>query len=287
MQTRHGVCAVVPAYNAANSIGNVISQLYRAGIRSYVVVANGCIDSTVFTAHTKLSALLARHRVVEFPTALGPDVPRAVGAFTALREFRDSTHLLFVDGDWQGGFGPMLSDWLEPALRGRCEVQYTGWRNEIAMESRPESLKKPARLDEQIWTAALQREFPDLQWACPSAVPLLVQRQTFEKVSAFWMYQPGMWFAKTLCATRGYPKTVAVNGDWNAVLTGNPSRSAQHMRKMEETLLGDALEGVRLLQGKKPSRKWRGILQDGYHSERRVDVLKAWQASLRVDFGRI
>lgn len=130
-------CAVVPAKDNAASIGNVIRQLRRAGIPSCVVVANGCSDDTPAQAlrHAKEAGVACF--ALEFASALGPDVPRAAGAFAALRVFPGSDPLVLVDGDWLGSFGPSLESAVCHALAARWDVQFVTSATAVSPLSKP------------------------------------------------------------------------------------------------------------------------------------------------------
>ncbi|MCL6548167.1 MAG: hypothetical protein K6T30_04565, partial [Alicyclobacillus sp.] len=94
--------------NVSSSIANVLAQLHRAGVSACVVVAKGCSDDTAAVAERQAGRLGLRAAVVTVSPPLGPDVPRAVGLYAALRLFRDWDSVVFVDGDWRGSFGPSL-----------------------------------------------------------------------------------------------------------------------------------------------------------------------------------
>jgi len=290
------ICAVIPAKDVSRSIANVLSQAYRAGVTHVVVVINGCTDDTLRqTKRTLLHLAMANH-ILHFTPALGPDVPRAVGTYEALRTFRDLDWFLYVDGDWSGGFGPMLAESVAQASQTGADMQFSRrsystnhsdlWLpNTVGLDIQTglkQAVLSPTRLDYQVWDQAVLREIPPFTQMAPSEAPFAVHRRVFRRLSPYWLYHPGIWFAMAVQQShRGL--TIGVSESWTGKWTGNPSPTSQHARATADTLIGDALEGARILQHQRPHRILRGILFDGYDSSRRTDVLKRWQSQLHTD----
>jgi hypothetical protein len=270
-----GVCAIIPVQNEAASIGNVLRQVYRAGVRSCVVVVNGSTDETPHVAQQVGAHSFTYFRVVHVFEALGPDVPKSVGAYVALRESPCTQWFLFIDGDWKGSFGPMLGDFLTESLSSGEEIHWVQARNVELPGANGQSLRE----DEEVWKSVLEKRYPELQHVAPSRVPLLVHKDVFAKISPFWLHNPGRWFAMCVLA-RSPDFRLRVSRTWDSKLVGNPTRGRDHAVRMAETLLGDAVEGCRLLYGRKPIRTWHGRRLDGYHSLRRVDLLRQWQTGM-------
>lgn len=264
------VCAIIPARNVGGSIANVMNQLVRAKVTHCIPVANGCSDDTLLNARLAAEHLPLISQPVHFSAPLGPDVPRAIGAYQALRSFHDIEWFLFVDGDWSGGFGPTLEDFIAFARQQRRDVQF-------APRQSDNDLFNEIRVDYQVWDAGLMSWDKATRQASASEVPLMVHRRTFRQISPYYLYHPGLWFALVLEASR-HGLRCGVSETWFSRLAGNPSPSQNHAKAMRETLIGDALEGARVLLNQKPHRFWKGMLYDGYNSTRRVDVLKKWQS---------
>lgn len=270
-----GVCAIIPVQNEAASIGNVLRQVHRAGIRSCIVVVNGSTDETPHVAQQVGTHSFSHFRVVHVFEALGPDVPKSVGAYVALRESHYTPWFLFIDGDWKGSFGPMLHDFMKESLASGEEVHWVQAPTVEFTGTDGPSLRQ----DEEIWKSVLGKRYSELQYAAPSRVPLLIHRNVFAKISPFWLHNPGRWFAMCVLA-RSPELRLRVSRTWDSKLAGNPTRGRDHAARMAETLLGDTVEGCLLLYGRKPVRTWQGRRLDGYHSMRRVDLLRQWQMGM-------
>ena len=268
MQSGTRVTAIIQARNEEQAIGNVLRQLRRAGVQRVAVVVNGSTDRTADTARTWAERLFPAFRIEEVPLALGPDVPRAYGTLLALREAIPDEWFVYVDGDWKGSFGPMLADTAATEISLEADLWWPA--------ASPPSLYGPdveERFDLILWQKALSLQFPTLVDATPSEGPLWVHSRVFSAVSVYSLYHPGLWFAESV---RNPHLQVGLYRNWNQKIIGNPTRSALHAREMRETLIGDALEGCRVILNQKPSRSWRGRWYDGYHSRRRTEWLEVW-----------
>lgn len=284
MQKAPRICAVIPARDVSRSIANVLRQAYRAGVTHVVVVINGCTDDTLSQTKHALLHLPMESRVLQFITALGPDVPRAIGTYEALRAFRELDWFLYVDGDWSGGFGPMLAENISQATQTGADMQFSKRNDNMTQPSDTWHTTgfPPARLDYCVWDQAFLHDLASFAQIAPSETPLTVHRKVFRRLSPYWLYHPGMWFAMAVEQSRR-GLTLGVSETWMGKWTGNPSPTPQHARATADTLIGDALEGTRVLQRQKPHRIFRGVLFDGYDSMRRRDVLKKWQSQLHTD----
>lgn len=271
------VCAVISARNEAASIGNVLSQCHRAGCQHGLVVANGCQDATASVAREQAGRLFRHFAVITVREALGPDVPRAVGAYAALRRFPHAAWFVFVDGDWQGSFGPLLSAGIQEAVASDAHVRFVAAPTP-RRDAAPENMH-PLRPDEQLWRQCLNRVAPVLRHARPAQLPLFVHRTAFERVSPYWLHHPGRWMAWCALAS-AHGMQVDVWDEWEPRLAGNPDRDVRHAAQMRQTLMGDAVEGCAMLLRRRPTRLWKGTEYVGYHAQRRIDLLQAWQERL-------
>lgn len=99
--------AVIPAYNEANTITNVLEHLLVCGCFGCLLfVSNGCTDSTEkilqeVSAEKTPEKCGCQIELLSFPEPLGIDVPRAVGAAFLQKKYHPSG-IVFVDGDLSG-----------------------------------------------------------------------------------------------------------------------------------------------------------------------------------------
>ncbi|OIU68694.1 glycosyltransferase family 2 protein [Rossellomorea aquimaris] len=79
---------IIPTKNESNMIGSVMEEISKLNPFEIIVVDNGSTDDT--------KAIVKKHggKVIEYPYALGRNVPRAIGAYYARGDI-----LLFTDGD--------------------------------------------------------------------------------------------------------------------------------------------------------------------------------------------
>ncbi|EJY56934.1 hypothetical protein URH17368_0361 [Alicyclobacillus hesperidum URH17-3-68] len=252
---RQTTAAIIAACNEAQTIGNVLRQLLRAGVKQVVIVDNGSEDSTSEKA-------LAVHgmdvRIIKFHRALGHDVPRAIGAIAALRAWskQDLAALLFIDGDWGGSFGPMLQAFIDEAQAVPEAI--------VGIDAGSLQHGPLAEAIRSAWLPVL-----DVASTCDKPIPCLlpqyVPRTVFQSVSPIWLGSPGAWFAATVQAGwvwRGFR-------GWNIGLVGNRSRSVSHNRRLAELIRLDArIAATHLgLQGDHisvlstlPGREWSALI---------------------------
>jgi hypothetical protein len=273
---------VVPARNEEESIHNVYRQIHRAGITACVTVVNGSTDKTEKLAQKLAPLYFRHHREIVIQRALGPDVPRAIGAFAVLREFPDMEWVVLVDGDWKGSFGPDLAHCVDHARTHKLDVQFVTFQARAAREV---STAQTLRPDEEIWRIITLRHAPSLFGSAPSYAPMVVSRKALCSVSPYWLHHPGRWFTYVFWRFLAHDLSVGVFDNWDVRACGNQTRNRLHNQNMQKTILGDAIEALCMIEGLRPTRWFRGVMQDGYHTSRRIDVLQAWQneAVIRAD----
>ncbi|SIS85746.1 hypothetical protein [Alicyclobacillus vulcanalis] len=225
------VACALGARDEAGRIANVLRQLARAGIRRIALCANGCRDATLDEARTTAEALALELAPVEFREALGHDAPRAIAAMQAWRRWPDAPGVLMVDADWQGGFGPMLAEFLRDALANPGAI--TGVSGHV----------RDPDLDRR-WQdiARLAGSPPSLR---PFLLPQYVPLCTFARVSPRFVASPGLFFALTRRA--GTPWRVY--GAWDGRLLGNPIRGAEVAARVVAMLREDACAAEAILTG--------------------------------------
>lgn len=271
--------AVIAARNCEESIPNVLRQVRKAGIAACIVVANGCSDATVTVAEECGKALGLSTDVVDFAEPLGYDVPRAIGAYAALRNTNLWSGLIFLDGDWLGTFGRNLADFLSDVERQGLDValpKENGTAGRISESFMFD--KRHTRLDLDIWHRALS-DYPGLQEVSPARLPMWVSREVFRLISPRLLYHPGRWLAQ--CVLRSADLELGClpcDVRW----LGNGVGTRDHQRLLQETFIGDALEGTAILQGETPNRVWHGRPYIGYHDTRNLRVLDEWSSTLCV-----
>ncbi len=106
------VAAIVPAYNEQETIAEVLRVLLATpNIDEILVVSDGSTDRTVEIARSH------GLKTIHLRENQGKGMAMAVGV-----AHTDATILLFVDGDILNLSGQLLSELVEPVLRGRSDM---------------------------------------------------------------------------------------------------------------------------------------------------------------------
>ncbi|WAH37319.1 glycosyltransferase family A protein [Alicyclobacillus dauci] len=236
------IIAIIPAKNEAKSIVNVLHQLERARIDGAIVVCNGCTDETSSLALSLQSQLPYDLHIVWIESALGHDVARAVGTYSALRQHPGDGLFLYIDGDWQGAFGPMLGDFLLAGRELNCDVLSVTWSS-LGSSSLVGVTAMP-------WRAALKMQQVVPETAAPFLLPMLVRTRMFQHGSPMLIAHPGHFFA--FAAMRGC--LWMTFEDWHMELVGNPSRSRLHHAAISNRIAQDGQVACDVLGGRPVKR---------------------------------
>jgi glycosyltransferase involved in cell wall biosynthesis len=261
------VFAVIPARNEEQRIATVIRTVRQAGIRSIVVVVNGCTDRTLDVVRTLQNEDLT---VLHFANPLGVDIPRAIGAAYAYRH--GARHVLFYDGDLVGQHLDELRKLITSSTRFGIDLALT--------DSYGTAYETPQLRDLLL---RLRRELnhklglePRLGLANPAHGPCVVSRNLLREIPLDDLAQPPMVLAR---AAQNGLKIDALAHIPQARL-GSAHKGPTHSGLIRETIIGDLLEALCLTHGRPVSREHRGLQYDGYHSARRFDLLRQFAKSL-------
>ena len=115
------VAAIIPAFNEARTIGDVVTAVKLSGlVDDIIVVSDGSQDATSDAARAHGA------QVVELPENLGKG-----GAIAAGLAATDAGVILLLDGDLVGLTSRHLEDLLRPVLRGTVEVSIGQIKQEL------------------------------------------------------------------------------------------------------------------------------------------------------------
>ncbi|TCP52695.1 glycosyl transferase family 2 [Tumebacillus sp. BK434] len=252
--------AVIPARNVSKRIGVAIQTVRFAGAEKIIVVANGCEDSTLQEARALREADLT---VICFREPLGFDVPRAVGAAYAYRQ--GAEHVLFYDGDLIGHHRHELQKLVADTVRFRLDLSLTdtyGTAHRLDVTRNP-LLRLRSSLNRKLGLE------PRLGLSSPSHGPHIVSRRLLRDIPAHYLAIPPL----VLAYARQEGLTVDALAHIPHSRLGSAHKEPAHFDKIRETIIGDLLEAHCLLEGRVRTREYRGHVFDGYHSERRFDLL--------------
>ncbi|ODA41574.1 glycosyltransferase family A protein [Desulfosporosinus sp. BG] len=259
--------AVIPAKNEEKSILAVLTTVLRLPVSYIILVLNGCTDRTLELAR---SIPDNRIHILYFSDPLGIDIPRAVGALYARN--LGANGALFLDGDMSGDIYPNLMSLLATVHSG-IDVALTNCYPYITHRQKLANLVLKFR-------AKLNREldlFKTLGLATPTHGPhalslhalrlLPLEAIAIPPLTLYWAKESGL---NIKVATSIPHETLH-----------SPRKHRQHARLIAETIIGDCLMGLALVQNKPLTRTLGKHELLGYHLERRFDLLQNWDQSLR------
>ena len=114
------IAAVIPVLNEEKTINHVLQNLFNVPVNLAIPVLNGSIDQT---ANIISDLQDTRVQPVIFNEALGIDVPRAIGAFSAYK--LGATSVLFIDGDMGGEFATNLRELVSTVTESGTDLALT------------------------------------------------------------------------------------------------------------------------------------------------------------------
>lgn len=258
---------VIPAKNEEMSILAVLTSVLRLPIKYIIIVLNGCSDRTLELAR---SIHDPRIHILYFTEPLGIDVPRAIGALYA--HHLGATGTLFVDGDMSGDIYHNLLQLLA-SIESGVDVALTNCYPYIPQRQKLANLVLRFR-------SKLNREldlFKNLGLATPTHGPHALSRYALEAlpIEAIAIPPLTLYWAKEI----GFTIKVATSIPHEAL--HSPRKHRAHARLIAETIIGDCLMGLALIQKTTPTRSLGKHNLLGYHPERRFDLLKYWEESLK------
>lgn len=256
------LAAVVPARNEANRIGIVMRTLLDLPVGIIIPVLNGCTDCT----HEVVSAFAARaperFSPIRVSQPLGLDVPRAVGANMAIQA--GASAVLFIDGDTGSDLGAELHRLIEPVLRGNLDMSLTNCYLHIPQGGLVGQVAG-ARFE---LNRALGLEH--LGAASPSHGPHVVSRGLLQSIPLKELGMPPV--SEALAALAGLRIDVGAYIPHERL--NSTVRTLQHRVKAGHTIIGDCLEALALVEGRRRTRLRDGQEYVGFNHERRWDLLE-------------
>ncbi len=251
---------VVPAQNESKTISRVIRNLLSFNTALIVIVVNGCLDSTL----SKVQELkYSQIHILYFDEGLGIDVPRAIGASYAFS--LKASRVIFVDGDMVGPIQDQIA-LLDKCLTANCDMALVNCYPYI-------TYRHPLTNRVLEFRGLLNRAlgmYSALGLANPSHGPHGISRQLFQETMTQELAIPPV--SLTLSVLKGL--TVKVAASIPHSILGSNIRGPIHSEKIAETIIGDCIEGLNLINNNIRSRLWKGMNYVGYNSSRRFDLLK-------------
>ncbi len=267
--------AVIPAKNEEKSILAVLTNVLRLPVDYIIPVLNGCTDRTLELIQ---SIPDTRLHTIYFTQPLGIDIPRAIGAVYA--RHLGVQGVLIVDGDMSGDIQVNLGQLLAALDSG----------TDIALTNCYPYISHRAKLAQIVlrFRQRLNRELDYLQTlglSTPTHGPHALSARALNSIPPEAIAVPPL----SLVWAHRASLTVKVATSIRHEDLHSPRKHRRHARLIAETIMGDCLMGLHLAQNEPVSRTLGHHNLQGYHPERRFDILRAWEPAISEEnsyFGR-
>ncbi len=254
--------AVIPARDEEKRLKKIIKTLLTIPFDLIIPVINGCTDESYNVVRQINSPQLLP---LYFKEPLGFDVPRAVGAKAALE--KGTSAVLFLDGDMDGDIADNLKELIYSVDSGSVDMALTNCypgKYQAGLSTLASCvIKVRYRLNREI---GLEE---NIGAASPSHGPHAVSRRFLMSVPLRELAIPPVSMA--LAVKDGLSVRIGTTVPHKAL--GSPERDPWHSEKIAETIIGDCLEAIHVYKGERRSRLLGLQEYDGYHSQRRWDIL--------------
>ena len=254
------ISVVVPARNEAERISTVLRNLSLLPVDYIILIINGSQDTTL---REVLDLRNPKLQLLHFDSALGIDVPRAIGAKVAYSIGSDTT--LFVDGDMVGTFNENLIELINGVNLRHLDLALT---NCYPTEPRHIERYNPTF----HWRQMLNKELGLLKkigLSTPAHGPHAVSRRFLEAVPFRELAVPPV----AMALARKKKLKIDVATTLPHYRLGSSIKNQMHASKIIDTIVGDCLEAIAAYQGSERTRQWQEKLYIGYHGERRIDFI--------------
>jgi hypothetical protein len=255
------LAAVVPIKNEEKRLKRTLETLLSIPAELIVTVINGSSDNSYnIVRHILTEKILPLH----FTNTLGFDIPRAIGAKAALE--RGATTVLFIDGDMDGNISEKIMELADVVGRGADMALtdcYPGENVQDLSHLANHVLKVRYQLNQ---TLGLEQS---LGTASPSHGPHAVSRRLLLSVPLRELAIPPVSLA--LAAKGGLQVHVGTRVPHKDL--GSPHKNTRHAKLIAETIIGDCMEAINVYHGQERRRICGEAEYDGYHSQRRWDIL--------------
>ncbi|OPY58667.1 MAG: Glycosyl transferase family 2 [Pelotomaculum sp. PtaU1.Bin035] len=254
--------AVVPVRNEESRIKKTIESLLLNDIDLIIPVINGSTDNSLMIARQMCSS---RILPVHFLEPLGIDVPRAIGAKIALD--RGASAVLFLDGDMDGDISNNLHELLNSISACRYDMSLTNCYPEEHQEGLSTLalllLKERRRLNRKIGVEKT------IGSASPCHGPHAVSRLFLHTIPLREIAIPPVSLALAVKNNLRINVGTTVSHKY----LGSPEKDRRHSQLIAETIIGDCIEALHAFRDAKRDRSKGQVEYNGYHTERRWDIL--------------
>jgi hypothetical protein len=256
------VIAVIPALNEGKNIDKVLQNLLPCNFQRIILIANGCNDLT------EKKALQAMEKInlelLSFPTPLGLDIPRAVGAAYAKKHHPSG--IVFIDGDMTGEITPSLHELLQGLKQG-LDLALTNCYPTPSLSSDLADIvfKYRKKVNKKLGL------FRKIGLATPSHGPHAISAHLLSQIPIKALAIPPLVLAFAVQNNFRVDIATTIPHD----LLGSPIRSTEHAENIAATIIGDCQQALSYLEG----TPLEDVLQapgspSTYRDARRFDLLE-------------
>ena len=263
------IVAIVPAQNEEYRLGRVLQHLLSIKYFSRIfVILNGSNKLTLQEAEQMQQQHPQCITLISFSLPLGIDVPRAVGANLAYTSGAD--YVLFVDGDMVGEYTAEITELLETAIRTELDLALLDCYPHLTELT---TFTEPLFYYRHLVNQQLGLE-EQIRIATPSHGPHLISRRLLQVVPWEDYAVPPTLLVH---AVRHQLKIALAAAIPHAQL-GSSIKNELHNKLITDTIIGDCLEALCMINHRPRSRYHAGKLYIGYHDSRRFDLLRQFLA---------
>lgn len=256
------LAAVVPIKNEEKKLKRTMETLLSIPLEMIVAVINGSNDNSYNIVR---QSLIEKILPLHFTETLGFDIPRAIGAKAALA--RGASTVLFIDGDMDGNLSENIKELVCLVNRGGADMAltdcYPGENRKGLSQLANLVLKARYQLNQVM---GLEHR---LGAASPSHGPHAISRRLLMSVPLRELAIPPVFLA--LAVKGGFHVRIGTRAPHKEL--GSPQRNTIHSRLIAETIIGDCMEAINVYHGQERRRSCGQMEYDGYHSQRRWDLL--------------
>ena len=261
------IAAVMPVKDEEKRLKKTVETLLSVPLDIIIPVINGSSDSSCSIIRQVGSK---RIQPIYFIEPLGIDVPRAIGARAALD--KGATAVLFLDGDMEGDIAKNLVDLISAVYEKHADMALTNCYPGDYITRLPKLAA--AVLNARI---GLNREIgleETIGAASPSHGPHAVSQRFLLSVPLREIAIPPVSLA--LAAKKDLRICVGTEIAHNEL--GSPGKDSAHADLIAWTIIGDCIEAQHVYRNTKRRRSSGSVEYQGYHSQRRWDLLDQFLA---------
>lgn len=255
--------AVVPVRNEEIQIIQTLKMLLSTNCDKIIVVLNGCQDGSLELVESFCDD---RIETIYFNKPLGIDVPRTVGAQLAIKE--NTEGIIFVDGDMNGEIGKNINEIIVSLKKNKLDMALTNCypREELLSSRAGVQLQFRRLLNENIHL------FHRVGYSTPAHGPHGLSRKFLNHIPIKELAIPPVTLTLGVKAQLKIDVATIIP----ASILPSATRDEFHSDQIAKTIIGDCIEAIQLYQGKERIRTFHNLSYNGYHKNRRFDILEVF-----------